>query len=92
MAYRRGGGGREEEGPDKGKPPGCIPDHSHCALPIDKLGGVRRCPRFVRIDAALGGQKYGVCPPSAASVRTNRGRRLTPRSSSVVGVCSNCFP
>ena len=53
------------------------------SLCIDESRGVRRQPRLVRIDAALGGQKYGICPPSAASMRTNRGRRLTPRNSSI---------
>ena len=56
---------------------------------IDELRGVRPRPRFVRIDAALGGQKYGVCPPSAVSMRTNRGQRLAPHNSStVLVVCS----
>ena len=50
---------------------------------IDELLGVRRRPQFERINAALGGQKYRVCPPSAAPMRTNRGRRLTPRNPSI---------
>ena len=40
---------------------------------MDELRDVRRRPWFVRIDAALGGKKYGIFPPSAASMRADRG-------------------
>ena len=53
------------------------------SAPIDELRGVRRRPRFVRIDTAFGGQIPYFRPPSAASMRTNRGRRLTPPNSSI---------
>ena len=48
--------------------------HSVSMSPIDELRNARRRPQFARIDAALGGQKCGtsICPPSAASMRTNR--------------------
>ena len=52
-------------------------------LAIDELGGMSRRSRFVCIDAALGDQKYGVCPTSTASMCTNRGRRLMPRNQSM---------
>ena len=49
----------------------------------DELRDVRHWPRFVRIDAALEGQKYGIGPSSTASVRINLGRRLALRNSSI---------
>ena len=63
---------------------GCgTPHRDSSPPPIDELRGVRRRPRFVRIDAALGGQKY-MSSKHTASMRTNRGRRLTPHNSPIL--------
>ena len=40
--------------------------------------------------AALGSRKYDFWPPSGASMRANRGRRITPRNSSMHFVLSHC--
>ena len=78
-----GGGGGGERREEAGRVPQQKLSCFIFSPNIDKLCGVRHRPRFVRIDAALGGQKYGICPPRTASMRTNRGRRLTPHNSSI---------
>ena len=58
---------------------------------IDELRSVRRWPRFVRIDAALGGRKYGIRPTSATSMGTTRGPCLTPHNSSIDHHCRGAW-